>query len=100
MRLFKTGAVFVAITAMLLTGCTTDKPSDEAEGKKDKSSDGDFFVKEDYEKQLAQREVKPEGDADKPWMQAIDPKWVDTTKYKKKGGDATLCFSNASVSNP
>ncbi|ADD44296.1 substrate-binding domain-containing protein [Stackebrandtia nassauensis] len=100
MRLLRTAVAGLAITAMLLTGCTTDKPSDEAEGKDDKSSEGDWFVKEDYERQLKQRDAEPEGDADKPYLQAIDPDWVETTEYKKKGGDATICFSNASVSNP
>src|SRR6266851_4392907 len=52
-----------------------------------------FFV------QQAQRKVTPEGPADQPWLQAIQPTYVDTTKYKK-AGPWQICFSNADVGNP
>jgi ribose transport system substrate-binding protein len=61
----------------------------------------EFFVQADYDKQLAEREVEPEGPADKPWEQAIEPEMVDTAKYKaKSNGGWNVCFSNAAVDNP
>ena len=63
------------------------------------TSDSPFFVQEDFERQLAQRSIAPEGPADQPWIQAIEPEYVDTAEYAT---DAPwkLCFSNASVNNP
>ena len=58
-----------------------------------------FFVQEDYERQLAQRTAEPEGPADKPWEQAIDPEMVDTAEYKAAGGKRDICFSNAATNN-
>jgi ribose transport system substrate-binding protein len=58
-----------------------------------------FFNNADFEKQLAQRSMKPEGPADQPWVQAIDPTYVDTSKYKK-GGPWNVCFSNAATGDP
>lgn len=43
--------------------------------------------------------TSPDGPEDQLWLQHIGGKVTDTTKYKKKG-PYTLCFSNASVSNP
>jgi ribose transport system substrate-binding protein len=61
----------------------------------------EFFVQADYEKQLAQREIAPEGPEDKPWEQAIEPEMVDTTEFKaKKASGWNVCFSNAAVDNP
>jgi ribose transport system substrate-binding protein len=58
-----------------------------------------FFVQADFDRQLAQRKVAPEGAAETPWLQAIQPTYVDTTKYKK-AGPWQICFSNADVGNP
>jgi len=44
--------------------------------------------------------VKPQGDASAPWLQAINPTYVDTAKYAKPGGNWRICFSNAGVGNP
>ncbi|HVR55130.1 MAG TPA: ABC transporter substrate-binding protein [Pseudorhodoferax sp.] len=52
-----------------------------------------------FEEQVRLMAAKPEGPADQPWLQHIGGTPVDTSKYKKKG-PVTLCFSNASVSNP
>ncbi len=59
----------------------------------------EFFDQAVCEKQLAQRSATPTGPADQPWIQAIDPQMVDTTKYKKDG-PYKICFSNAGVNNP
>jgi ribose transport system substrate-binding protein len=61
----------------------------------------EFFVQADYEKQLAQRDIEPEGPADKPWEQMLEPEMADTSEYKaKKASGWNLCFSNAAVDNP
>src|SRR5215207_6465177 len=61
----------------------------------------EFFVQEDYDRQLAQRDIEPEGDPATPWEQMIEPEMVDTTEFKAKGsGGWNLCFSNAAVNNP
>ena len=61
----------------------------------------EFFVREDFERQLAQREAAPEGPEDKPWEQAIEPEMVDTAEYKSdKSSGYNVCFSNAAVDNP
>ena len=58
-------------------------------------------MQEDYDRQLAQREVEPEGPADKPWEQAIEPEMVDTAEFKSdKSGNYNICFSNAAIDNP
>jgi ribose transport system substrate-binding protein len=60
-----------------------------------------FFVQADYDKQLAQRTATPEGPADQPWLQMIDPEMVDTSKYKAKSPSGwNVCFSNAASDNP
>ncbi|CAM3201373.1 substrate-binding domain-containing protein [Stackebrandtia soli] len=98
MRFTRTLVAGAATVGLLLTGCTTDTPDDTA--ATDKPAEDDWFVQEDYDRQLAQREIEPEGDPDEPWLQAIEPEWIDTSQFKREGGDATVCFSNASVSNP
>ena len=112
--------VAVFAISMALAGCSTDEPAanedvtaateadaadgddaaetdDAAEG--DDAATSDFFVQADYERQLAQRDVEPEGDAATPWLQAIEPEMVDTSEFAAEGAQ-DLCFSNASISNP
>ncbi|GAB3161876.1 hypothetical protein GCM10027059_13110 [Myceligenerans halotolerans] len=103
-----------ATAALLLTAaCTTDLPADdpatagaetsapaETEGGDESGANSEWFVEADYETELAQRDIDPEGNPDEPWLQAIDPEYADTADLAAEGGDKTLCFSNASVSNP
>ncbi|HYH10858.1 MAG TPA: substrate-binding domain-containing protein [Thermomicrobiales bacterium] len=63
------------------------------------TSDSPFFNQEDYETQLAQRDMEAEGPADQPWIQMIDPEMVDTAEYATDPG-WHVCFSNAGVNNP
>ncbi|WP_298329509.1 substrate-binding domain-containing protein [Haloactinopolyspora sp.] len=106
----------VAVAAALAVGaCTTDDPADstdevdqvvddeagdeaDSEEEAEESDADEWFVQSEYERQLAQRDIEPEGPADQPWLQAIEPEYVDTAEYAQDGN--TLCFSNASVSNP
>ncbi|MEU5156634.1 substrate-binding domain-containing protein [Glycomyces sp. NPDC021274] len=95
-------AAAAALGLLLATGCTTDTPADDAatDESAPAADSGEWFVQAEYDEQLAQRDIEPEGDPNTPWLQAIEPEWVDTTEFKREGGDATVCFSNASVSNP
>ncbi|WP_336922137.1 substrate-binding domain-containing protein [Aquipuribacter sp. SD81] len=126
MPLTKTAVATLAVATLALAGCSTDTPGEDAaapapvdasagagetgadagtetdEGTDAGSggpSEGEFFVRENYENQLAQRDVEPEGDPATPWLQAIEPEYVDTAEYAAEGPQ-DLCFSNASVSNP
>ena len=58
-----------------------------------------FFDQAEYDRQLAARDQEPEGAADEPWTQAIEPEPVETTHYQTDG-PWDVCFSNASVDNP
>src|SRR3954464_1454627 len=91
-----------AALALALTACATDTPTEQPPGgdqqQEKQTADGEWFVRADYDKELSERDKKPEGPEDQPWLQAIDPEMVDTAQYKQTG--KTLCFSNASVSNP
>jgi ribose transport system substrate-binding protein len=95
-------AAAAALGLLLATGCTTDTPADDAatDESAPATDSGEWFVQAEYDEQLAQRDIAPEGDPNTPWLQAIEPEWVDTSEFKREGGDATVCFSNASVSNP
>ena len=78
---------------------TEEAQSNEQQG--DTGPVSEFFVQEDYDTQLAQRDIEPEGDPATPWLQMIEPEMVDTAEYKaKKPSGWNLCFSNAAVDNP
>lgn len=120
MRRPRTLLAAVAVAGLLLAACTTDEPEDTAEPEaeteveeepqgeseqeeseeSEEGPDDEWFDPEEYERQLAQRDVEPEGPADQPWLQAIEPEMVDTSEFALEGDGHTLCFSNASISNP
>jgi ribose transport system substrate-binding protein len=58
-----------------------------------------FFNQADFDRQMAQRRIAPNGDPNMPWLQMIQPTMVDTTKYVKRG-KWHICFSNAALDNP
>jgi ribose transport system substrate-binding protein len=99
-----------AASVLALAACTTDTPTETTSGSESEDGGGEaggegmtvddsFFVQEDFDAQLAQRDVEPEGDPETPWLQAIEPEMVDTSAFAATGAQ-TLCFSNASISNP
>ena len=102
MQITRPALASAAVAALLLTlGCTTDDLQEpETTDQAADTAEGDWFVQADYQEQIAQRDIEPEGDPAAPWLQAIEPEWVDTEEFARDGGDATVCFSNASVSNP
>jgi ribose transport system substrate-binding protein len=82
------------------TGAATEQETPEST-ESQTGEQSEFFVQADYDKQLAQRDIEPEGPADKPWEQAIEPEMVDTSEYKSdKNGNWNVCFSNAANDNP
>ena len=70
----------------------------EAEGI-DLSGRSQFFDQKEYERQLGLRGAEAEGPADQPWIQALEPKMVDTSEYQTEG-PWNICFSNAAIDNP
>jgi len=63
------------------------------------TNNSQFFNQAEFDKQLAERSVKPTGPADQPWLQAINAQMIDTSKFKKPP-PWHVCFSNAGVGNP
>jgi ribose transport system substrate-binding protein len=99
--------------ALFAAACGSDDSDDQAsnepaatataetEQKGDTGEQSEFFVQADYDKQLAQRDIEPEGDPSKPWEQMLEPEMIPTEKFKaKKASGWNLCFSNAAVNNP
>lgn len=59
-----------------------------------------FFDQAEHDRQLALRDQTAQGGtADQPWLQALEPSYVDTAQYATPGPH-NICFSNASVDNP
>ena len=104
------GLLALLACALVIGACGTDE-SDEGGGapeqpaqEETQSNTGEqseFFVQEDFEQELAWRDVEPEGPADAPWEQMIEPEMVDTGEWQSdKNGNYNICFSNAAVDNP
>jgi ribose transport system substrate-binding protein len=95
----------LAALALVAGGCSSTKPSGGAGPSGAASSAAannqfKFFSQADYDKQMAQRTMTPQGDSATPWVQMIEPSMVDTGKYAKPGKKWHLCFSNAANDNP
>ena len=62
------------------------------------SQASEFFDPDELARQRAAMTATPEGPEGQPWLQAIDPNYVDTSEHAT---DApwTICFSNAGVNN-
>jgi ribose transport system substrate-binding protein len=93
---FRATATTTALLVAVITGggLTAAQDSTPATGPQ-----SEFFVQEDFEEQLRLRDVEPEGPADQPWVQALEPDNVDTSEYAKEA-PYKVCFSNAGVNNP
>jgi ribose transport system substrate-binding protein len=70
-----------------------------APAEEEEMAETEFISMGDMERQLAQIDMTPEGPADKPWEQMLEPiDMVDTSEFKQDG-PGHVCFSNASVAN-
>ena len=105
-RVSRALGVLGTAAALALVACGGDDAGGGGGGGGDKEVKGvdlgetsKFFDQAEYERQLAARDQEPEGAADEPWTQAIEPEPVATTRYKTDG-PWDVCFSNASVDNP
>jgi ribose transport system substrate-binding protein len=58
-----------------------------------------FFSGKDFERQMNQRRDVAQGDPATPWVQMIQPSFVDTTRYAKPGGKWHVCLSNPALNN-
>ena len=59
----------------------------------------EFYDPEEHDRQLSLLDMEPEGPEGQPWLQSLDPTFVDTTQYMKDP-PWTVCFSNAGIFNP
>lgn len=59
----------------------------------------EFYSQEEYDNSIRLLDVAPEGPEGQPWLQYLEPNFVDTAQYAKEG-PYTFCFSNAGVNNP
>jgi ribose transport system substrate-binding protein len=98
-------AAVVAAATLAAAGCSANRPADISQPSDEPSSSSPvltqskFFNQADFDRQMAERRIAPDGDPNTPWLQMIQPTLADTTKYAKRG-KSHLCFSNASLSNP
>ena len=97
-------AAVLAMATLAAAGCGSSKPTDTGQSIDERSApaavpQSKFFNQAEFDRQMSERRIAPEGDPNTPWLQMIQPTLVDTTKYAKRG-KWRLCFSNASVSNP
>jgi len=100
----KTSADRVGVSAVaaiaLLTACgTVGGGVETAQSSGTDKAPNVFFDRSEYDRQLAERQMTPLGDPATPWLQAIEPTYVDTTKFAKPGR-WRICLSNAGVGNP
>ncbi|MEV6105189.1 substrate-binding domain-containing protein [Streptomyces sp. NPDC051940] len=105
-----TAAAALCAAALLLASCSSDKPGESAGGPAaggsssapaDDGKQSEFFDQAEYDRQLGLATATPQGPADKPWEQMLEPQLADTAQYKKDLSDGVhLCFSNAGVFNP
>lgn len=58
-----------------------------------------FFSQEDLDNSIRLMSVTPEGPEGQPWLQYLEPNFIDTSEFAKEG-PYTFCFSNAGVNNP
>ena len=98
-------AAMLAVVTLASAACTSTKPpGTSGPGGADTSPaaipDSKFFVRADFDRQMAQRRIAPQGDPATPWLQMIQPSMVDTSKYAKPGKKWHVCVSNAGLGNP
>jgi len=80
-----------------------EEPEAEPEAEPDdvlsEGRQSEWFDEEEFEAQMAWREMEPEGPEGEPWVQYIDADFRDTSEWATDG-PWEVCFSNAAVDNP
>jgi ribose transport system substrate-binding protein len=104
MRRSKITGVLAGVAALaVLTACSTEEPTDEADATDDTSEEGssseEWFVQADYDEQEEQMGASFEGNPEEPWLQYIDGPMTDTSEFATQE-PMKACFANASISNP
>lgn len=79
--------------------------SEVAEGGESEGRSSEWYEDEEFETQIAQREIEPEGPAEEPWIQMIEPEMRTAEEYLggvevAAEGPYEVCFSNAANDNP
>lgn len=104
-RSMKIATAGVALFGLIaLAGCTTDpsvapaEPNESAEASAP-AEETEWFDQELFDKQMAERDVTPEGPEGEPYLQHINAEMVDTAAFASTGAKKA-CFANASISNP
>ncbi|WP_369804943.1 substrate-binding domain-containing protein [Pseudonocardia sp. MH-G8] len=97
-------AAAAGVLLLLAAACSSDIPTGgagppAAPAPASPSAAGEFFDQAEHDRQLGLRDATPEGDPAQPWLQALEPTFVDTAQYAAPG-PYDVCFSNASVDNP
>jgi ribose transport system substrate-binding protein len=87
--------------AFVFAACGDDDGDGGGGGGFTPEHDPQFFDRAEMEQQLAWRDVEPEdfGAGNDPWVQAIEPRLVNTSQYRT-APPWNICFSNAAVDNP
>src|SRR3990170_1804914 len=105
MRFGRSGLLYLFVVLSVIAaacGGSDDSNGDGGDEGGEGSGTGEhseFFDQEQFERELAQRDIEPEGPEGEPWLQAMEPEMVDTSELAT---DApwNVCFSNAAVDNP
>lgn len=97
-------AALAAMVTLAATACSSNDAAsvDQLTGVRASAAtvpQSKFFDQADFDRQMAQRRIAPNGDPNTPWLQMIQPTMVDTTKYVKRG-KWHICVSNAALDNP
>lgn len=90
--------LFLALLIAMLAVPTTAIMA-QGDGEDEPESSSEFFNAEDFARQMELLDMEPEGPEDQPWLQALDPEWIDTSEYATEP-PWTICFSNAGNFNP
>jgi ribose transport system substrate-binding protein len=105
MRFARSGLLYLLVALSLIAaacGGSDDSNGDGGDSGPEGSGTGEhseFFDQAEFERQLAQRDIAPEGPEGEPWLQAIEPEMVDTSDFATEP-PWNVCFSNAAVDNP
>jgi ribose transport system substrate-binding protein len=105
MRFGRSGLLYLFVALSLFAaacGDSDDSNGDGGDGGGEGSGTGEhseFFDQAQFEEQLAQRDIAPDGPEGEPWLQAIEPEMVDTSEFATDP-PWNVCFSNAAVDNP